>query len=227
MKQLFTFLLIMASVLCSGQRLIYRIRTDVSMGNHFVALSTTKPNQISSLPYQHYEAGITVITMDREIFRLESAIDFNRNSTRPTPFKTTYTRFNACIGYNLYDYYNRYNPRDPRPVSLFEEHFRVQGFIGLGVTKSENRSGTIEGVTDVKYREELMPNVVISLRPSLDLTWRITIFIKTTLVGLYDPKYNFDMMDLNNRQFTGYMNNSIGIIYQPFMVNTRNCSIYR
>ena len=221
MKQLFTLLLIMASVLCSGQRLIYRIRTDVSMGNHFVALSTTKPNQISSLPYQHYEVGVTVITMDREIFRLESAIDFNRNSTRPTPFKTTYTRFNAYIGYNLYDYYNRYNPRDPRPVSLFEEHFRVQGFIGGGITLVENNSDV------VKYKEELIPNVVVSLRPSLDLTWRLTIFVKTTLVGLYNQKYNFDMMDLNNRQFTGYMNNSIGIIYQPFMVNTRNCSIYR
>lgn len=221
MKQLFTLLLIMASVLCSGQRLIYRIRTDISMGNHFVALSTTKPNQISSLPYQHYEAGITVITMDREIFRLESAIDFNRNSTRPTPFKTTYTRFSAGIGYNLYDYYNRYNPRDPRPVSLFEEHFRVQGFIGGGITLAENNSDV------VKYKEELIPNIVVSLRPSLDLTWRLTIFVKTTLVGLYNQKYNFDMMDLNNRQFTGYMNNSIGIIYQPFMVNTRNCSIYR
>jgi len=211
----------MASVLCSGQRLIYRIRTDISMGNHFVALSTTNPNQISSLPYQHYEAGITVITMDREIFRLESAIDFNRNSTRPTPFKTTYTRLDACIGYNLYDYYNRYNPRDPKPVSLFEEHFRLQGFVGIGVTQAKNHSDLIE------YKEEIIPNMVVSLRPSLDLTWRLTIFIKTTLVGLYNPKYNFDMMDLNNRQLTGYMNNSIGIIYQPFMVNTRNCSIYR
>jgi hypothetical protein len=211
----------MASVLCSGQRLIYRIRTDISMGNHFVALSTTKPNQISSLPYQHYVAGITVITMDKEIFRLESAIDFNRNSTRPTPFKTTYTRLDACIGYNLYDYYNRYNPRDPRPVSLFEEHFRLQGFIGMGITQAKNYSDV------TTYKEELIPNMVVSLRPSLDLTWRLTMFIKTTLVGLYNPKYNFDMMDLNNRQFTGYMNNSIGVIYQPFMVNTRKCSIYR
>jgi len=221
MKHLFTLLLIMVTALSQGQFLIYRIRTDVAVGNHFIALSTTKPNQISSLPYQHYEAGITVITIDREIFRLESAIDFNCNTNKPTPFKTTYTRFDACIGYNLYDYYNRYNPRDPRPVSLFEEHFRVQGFVGLGVTQAKNHSDVIV------YKEELIPNMVVSLRPSLDLTWRLTIFIKSTLVGLYNQKYNFDMMDFNNRKFTGYMNNSVGIIYQPFMVNTRKCAIYK
>ena len=221
MKHLFILLLIMVAAQTQGQRLLYRTRVDAAIGNHFIALSTTRPNQINSIPIYHYEVGITIITMDREIFRLESAIDFNRNATRPTPFKTTYTRFNACIGYNLNDYHNRYNPRDPRPVSILEEHFRLQGFIGIGVTQAKNHSDVIE------YKEELIPNIVVSLKSSLDLTWRLSIFTKVTLVGLYNQKYNFDMMDLNNRSLTGYMNTSVGITYQPFMVNTRNCSIYR
>jgi len=201
-----------------GQFIPINLKMDLSTGSHFLHSQVTEGYKIEKLLPHNVAGGLSYLLKENLYLRGEVGVDLNRPADGSLYFRNDYFRVTMGVSTNLLQLHFLKTPGQKHAVQLWQDKFKLYGFVGLGVSAMINKMRFSTDYDRRIYIYDYMANFCASLTPTFQINRYNALFVRAMMVGHIRQAYNFDLMGNNdNRGFDGgFMIASIGYSFTPF-----------
>jgi hypothetical protein len=214
-----TFFIGLLLVFCArGQFVPINLKLDVSAGTQFMHSQITEGYKIEKIVPHSYVGGLNYLLRSNLHLRGEVGVCLNRPAEGSLYFRNDYFRTTAGIATDLLQISFKKTNGQRSNVRLWQDHFKLYGFVGLGVSAMINKMKFPFDYDKRIYVYDYMANFCASLTPTYQINHYNALFVRATMIGHVRQAYNFDLMGGNkNPGFDGgFMIVNIGYSFTPF-----------
>lgn len=218
MKFLTFIFIFITPIWVSCQFIPINLKMDLSTGSHFLHSQVTEGYKIEKLLPHNVAGGLSYLLKENLYLRGEVGVDLNRPADGSLYFRNDYFRVTMGVSTNLLQLHFLKTPGQKHAVQLWQDKFKLYGFVGLGVSAMINKMRFSTDYDRRIYIYDYMANFCASLTPTFQINRYNALFVRAMMVGHIRQAYNFDLMGNNdNRGFDGgFMIASIGYSFTPF-----------
>jgi hypothetical protein len=202
----------------SAQFIPINLKVDASTGNHFMHSQITEGYKINKSMPHNIVGGLNYLLKDNLYLRGEVGVNLNRPDEGSLYFRNDYFRVTMGVSTNLLQLHFLKTPGQKNAVRLWQDRFKLYGFVGLGVSAMINKMRFNADYDRRIYIYDYMANFCAALTPTFQINRYNAVFVRAMMVGHIRQAYNFDLMGNNdNRGFDGgFMIANIGYSFTPF-----------
>ncbi len=198
---------------------------DVSAGTMLMHSQITDGYKIEKIIPHNIVGGLHYMLKQNLFLRSEVGVCLNRPAEGSLYFRNDYFRATLGASTDLLSIRLKKKPGQKNSVKLWQDRFKLYGFVGLGVSAMINKMKFPSDYDKRIFVYDYMANFCASITPTFQLNRYNALFVRATMIGHVRQAYNFDLMGANpNEGFDGgFLLVNLGYSFTPFqsMAGTR------